>query len=273
MANQNKSGSASSSGLKTPQVPPLPPTGPANTGRKLTPKQEAARRRAQKRRRVQILVTTILVLVVATALIAIGIAVSQPTNFVNIPAQVSTDERPSELGPADAKVTVEEFTDYQCPFCKSWHEGGEQNLINDYVKAGKSVKLVVRQKAFLDRDAAQKESHLTAEAAVCAGDQKRFWDFHGALYANQPKGENTGYWTTNRLKELAKSLKLNEGTFNSCLDSNKYRTKVNNDASDAVNRGITGTPTFVVNGNAPITSGSYADVQKATDEALNTPAK
>ncbi len=240
--------------------------------RKLTPKQEAARRRAQKRRRNRLLITGGLVAVISAALIITGIALSQPTNFQQLPGTVVTDERPFEMGPADAKVTVEEFTDYQCPACKTWHESSQPRLLNDYIKAGKSVKFVIKQNPFLDTSTAQRESHVTTEAAYCASDQKRFWDFHDALYNNQPKGENTGYWTSDRLKELARQLKLNNDQFNKCMDSNTYRLKANADATAARDRNVTGTPSFFVN-NKLIAYKDYSDLQKAIDEVLNTPNK
>jgi protein-disulfide isomerase len=249
----------------TPKVAPV--GGPA-APRKLTPKQEAARRRAQKRRRVQLVITGAIVLVVAAALIALGISISQPTVFNNIPAATSVDERPFELGPADAKVVVEEYGDYQCPFCKQWHEDTQPLLINDYIKSGKSVKFVFKPFPFLDANSATRESHLTTEAAYCAADQKRFWDYDNAIYDNQPKSENSGYWTANRLKALAKALQLDTNQFNSCMDSNKYRSKATTDATDAQNRGVTGTPTFFVNGTA-VQGQDYASLKTAIDAALS----
>ena len=241
-------------------------------GRRLTPKQEAARRRAQKRRRIQLLVTSGVVLVLVVAVIIIAYAVSRPTNFVNIPAAATVDQRPFELGPADAKVTVDEYGDYQCPYCAIWHSSTQPQFVNDYITAGKSVKFVFKPYPFLDARSAQRESHLTVEAAYCAADQNRFWDYHNALYNNQPKDENSGFWTSDRLKELAKALKLDTSKFNSCLDGNTYRAKANADAAAAVSAGITGTPSFVVNGTI-ITSQNYSDLQKAIDEALNSPTK
>ena len=144
MANQNKPrqasnpvrNAASNNNLKnhensTTQIRPTATTSAANGNsgaRKLTPRQEAARKRAQKRRRTQLLITGGIVLVVAAALIILGISLSQPVNFNNIPATITTDAVPFQLGPSDAKVTVEEYGDYQCPFCEQFHAQDQPSL-------------------------------------------------------------------------------------------------------------------------------------------------
>lgn len=237
--------------------------------RKLTPKQEAARRRQQKRRQTQILVTGGIVAVIAVALIAIGIAVSQPTPFDLGANPKTTDARLGILdkGPADAKVVVEEYGDYQCPACRSWHESNQPKLLNDFINTNKSVRFVFKPFPFLDSNAGYRESHATAEAAYCAADQQRFWDFHDALYLNQPRGENTGYWTYNRLKELASKVNLDSNQFNSCLDTNKYRNKVTDDGSAATTLGVSSTPSFYVNGK-PMADNGYETLSKAINDAL-----
>jgi protein-disulfide isomerase len=241
-------------------------------GRKLTPKQEAARRRAQQRRRNQLLIISGVVVVAFVALIVLAITLSQPTNFSSIPTAITTDARPFELGPADAKVMIEEYGDYQCPICKTWHTDIQPQVVNTYINTGKSVRLVFKPFPFLDARAPQlNESHLMVQAAYCASDQSRFWDYHNALYDNQ-QAENSGFWTTDRLKNLAKVLKLDSDKFNSCLDSNKYKNQANNDATNASNRGITGTPTIIVNGKI-LSSFEFSEIQKAVDEALNSPTK
>lgn len=168
----------------------------------------------------------------AIAIIVAVVLLVQPSqrDITVAPAASATStsgiaERPFELGPADAKVVVEEYGDYQCPYCKLWDEQVQPQIISNYIKAGKSVKLVFRPFPFLDQGRSTQESHLALQGAYCAADQNRFWDYHNALYSNQPQGENTGFWTTTRLKSLAQSLGLNTSTFNSCLDSGKYKAK------------------------------------------------
>ncbi len=249
------------------QAPNTSPSNDNSNSRKLTPKQEAARRRVQKRRRTQLLVTGAIVLVIAAALIVIGISISQPVNFTNIPAAATTDARPFELGPADAKVIVEEFGDYQCPFCKQWEQQTQPQLVADYITTNKGVKFVFREFPFLDQNKGTRESHGSTEAAYCASDQKRFWDYHNALYDNQAPSENSGFWSNDRLKALAKTLKLDTNSFNSCMDSNKYRTQAITDATTAQNRGVSGTPTFFVNG-ALVKGSDYTALKTAIESAL-----
>lgn len=283
MANQNKPRQAANpvrsaaKSMRTSDQPSNPtrqtPNTPSSNGnsnsRKLTPKQEAARRRAQKRRRIQLLVTGVIVLIIAAALIIIGISISQPVSFTNIPATATTDAVPFTLGPADAKVIVEEYGDYQCPFCKQWEQQTQPQLIADYITTNKGVKFVFKDFAFLDASSPNRESHITAEAAYCAADQKRFWDYHNALYDNQPVSENSGFWTVDHLKALAKALQLDTAAFNSCLDSNKYRTQVTTDATAAQSRGVTGTPSFFVNGTL-ISGSDYTSLKTAIESAIAT---
>ncbi len=277
MANQNKSNrptEASRNGTTGEQgnlkTASRPASSASSGAPKLTPRQQAARRRAQKRRRTQLLITGGIIAVIAIALIIIGISISQPVNFDAIPAAANLDQRPFELGPADAKVTVEEYGDFQCPVCKTWHDNNQTKLVSDYITSGKSVKFVFRDFPFLDNNYATRESHLMAEAAYCASDQKRSWDFYNALYDNQ-KPENSGYWTSDHLKALAKSLKLDTGTFNSCMDSNKYRSKVNTDATTGNTKGVQGTPSFAINGTLLDLKdpNDYAKLSEAITNALN----
>jgi protein-disulfide isomerase len=188
------------------------------------------------------------------------------------PTAITTDTRPFELGPADAKVVIEEYGDYQCPYCKIWHDSIQSQIISTYINTGKSVKLIFRPFPFLDERYPQlNESHLMVQAAYCAREQNRFWDYHNALYSNQ-QNENSGFWTTDRLKSLANVLKLDTDKFNSCLDSNKYKDQANTDATNAIKRGINGTPTVIVNGKT-LTTPDFGEIQKAVDAALSSATK
>ena len=277
MANQNKSNrptEASRNGngnnaVKSPATRPLTTPAPPTPGtRRLTPRQEAVRRRAQKRQRTQLIVIGVIIAVIAAAAIIIGISITTPTNFEAIPAQATTDQHPFQLGPDNAKVTVEEYGDYQCPACKYWHDSNQQTFINDYITSNKSVKFVFRVFPFLDANPNEYDSHETGQGAYCASDQNRFWDFHNALYNNQ-KAEHSNYWTTDRVKDLAKTLKLDTTKFNSCIDTNKYKATVNQALTDGTNRNIHSTPSFFVNGTL-VESADYATLQKAVDAALTS---
>ncbi|HEY4494272.1 MAG TPA: thioredoxin domain-containing protein [Candidatus Paceibacterota bacterium] len=148
-------------------------------------------------------------------------------------APVSSSDR--VLGNANAPVTVIEYADFQCPFCGRFHQDAEQAVINTYVNTGK-VKFVYRDYAFLGP-----ESGRAAEAARCAGDQGKFWEYHGYLYSHQ-NGENRGAFSDPNLKSFAKTLGLNTSTFNSCLDSGKHAQEVADSTVEGSKAGVTGTP-------------------------------
>lgn len=285
MANQNKprpssnpnpvrKAAANMNPADQPATPPRPAaSGPvangraeASAGRKLTPRQEAARKRAQKRRRTQLIITGAIVVVIAAALIIVGIAVSQPVNFSSIPATITTDATAFQLGPSDAKVTVEEYGDYQCPYCEQFHAQYQAQIVSDYITTNKGVKFTFKPFPFIDQNKGNRESHTTVEATYCASDQKRFWDYHNALYNNQ-KPENSGFWTYDHLKALGKALQLDTSTFNSCLDNNKYKNTASDDATAAQTRGVSGTPTFFVN-NTLVSYTDYNSLKTAIESAI-----
>ena len=157
------------------------------------------------------------------------------------------------LGNKNAKVTLILYEDFQCPFCGAV-SGLEDNTdaikylkqvdptwtpflpeVNNYVKRGE-VQFVYRDWAFLGT-----ESIKSAEAARCAGDQGKFWEYHDYLYGHQ-RGENKGNFSNTNLKIFAKGLGLNTTSFNQCLDSGKYTQAVVDSKNEGVSAGITGTP-------------------------------
>lgn len=109
------------------------------------------------------------------------------------------------------------------------------------------------------------ESELAAQAAECANDQGRFWDYHDVLFANQ-EGENRGAFLSENLKRFAEALALDGMAFDSCLDSGKYASKVTDDTDEARQQGVNATPTILVNGKE-VTS-TLDDVRAAIQEEL-----
>ena len=109
------------------------------------------------------------------------------------------------------------------------------------------------------------ESELAAQAAECANDQGRFWDYHDVVYANQ-EGENRGAFLSENLKRFAEALALDGTAFDSCLDSGKYASKVTDDTDEARQQGVNATPTILVNGR-DVTS-TLDDVWAAIQEEL-----
>lgn len=144
-------------------------------------------------------------------------------------------------GSQSAPVTVTEYFDYQCPFCLRAAVGVLPAIEQEYVETGKA-KLEAKPIAILGD-----ESVLAAQAAECANEQGRFWDFHDILFANQGK-ERSGVFSADNLKRFAAALGLDTAAFGSCLDSGKYAAAVRQDTAAAQAAGVKSTPTLLVNG-------------------------
>jgi protein-disulfide isomerase len=198
-------------------------------------------------------VAVALVLVAAIALLDQGAAGSQPA--------ADADTQDKALGAADAPVLVIEYADYQCPYCKQFADGAEQQLREEYV-AGGQVRFVIRNLAFIGD-----ESVWAAEAAECAEDQDRFWDYHDKLYAEQ-RAENSGAFSQENLKQFAAELGLDTASFDSCLDSGKYRDQVRAERNEAQLRQIRSTPSLLVNGQLVENGANYAVLRAAIEAAL-----
>jgi protein-disulfide isomerase len=138
-------------------------------------------------------------------------------------------------GPEYAPVTIVKFEDFQCPYCKQFQPTVTE-LLSRY--NGK-IRLVHKD---LPLDSIHPQARQAAEAARCADEQDKFWNYHDKLYANAPK------FSAGDLTNYAKELGLNVGVFERCFASGKYRTIVKQDISDGVQLGLTGTPTFFING-------------------------
>jgi protein-disulfide isomerase len=138
-------------------------------------------------------------------------------------------------GPADAKVTIVEFSDFQCPFCSRAHDTVEE-VMRSY--AGK-VKLVYRQMPLTQL---HPNAMKAAEASLCAHEQGHFWEYHDTLFKNQSALQ------PDKLKEYATQLGLDAGKFNSCLDGSNKSDAVKADMKDGEGAGVQGTPAFFVNG-------------------------
>lgn len=127
----------------------------------------------------------------------------------------------------------------------------------EFVATGQ-VKVQMRPIAILGE-----ESQLAAQAAECANDQGRFWQYHDTLYANQANEHNSGVFSSENLKAFAEALALDTTAFNSCLDSGKYAAMVKNDTNAARQQGINKTPTIFVNGREVTASELRSAIQEA----------
>ena len=151
-------------------------------------------------------------------------------------------------GQKDAPVKIIEFSDYQCPWCKRFVDATELELERQYIDKG-LVQLEFHNFAILGGDAPpdQNESTLAAEAAECANDQGRYWEYHYKLFAEQ-RGENQGAFRPERLKQFASELGLDREDFDRCLDSHKHSDLILEQQRAAWEAGVRGTPSFLING-------------------------
>ena len=108
-----------------------------------------------------------------------------------------------------------------------------------------------------------------AEAALCAADQGKFWDYHDKLMEGLYTG-NSAASTVASLKQLATDLGLNAATFTSCLDGAKYTGRVNDEAAEAQKRGVTGTPAFFVNDTMIVGARPFETFKTAIENALKS---
>lgn len=151
-----------------------------------------------------------------------------------IRTQVGTEGAPFK-GPAKAPVTMVEFSDFHCPFCKRVLSTLAQ-LDSKY--SGK-IKLVFRDFPIEQLHPGAGKAH---EAARCANEQGKFWAYHDKLFANAPKT------SLDNLKAYAKEVGLDAAAFEKCLGSGKYQAAVQKDIEEGTRAGVTGTPTFFING-------------------------
>lgn len=188
-----------------------------------------------------------------------GVAPSaEPTLSV---AKVNVTAEDPVKGDPNAKVTVVEFADYQCPFCERFHKEVYKQIMKDYVDTGK-VRFVYKNLAFLG-----KESTDAANAALCAKEQNKFWEYHDYLFDHQ-SGENQGAFAIDKLKEFAVAVGLEPTQFNSCLDSAKYQAQVDADQAEANKNGFNSTPSTAV-GSVPIIGAQpYASFKAAIEAEL-----
>ena len=168
--------------------------------------------------------------------------------------QIATDDQPTK-GKADAAVTVVEFTDYQCPVCAQAQPVVER-LISEY---GDRVRFVIRDFPL----AQHKDAEKAAEAAEAAREQGKYWDFTAILFRNQSA------LGADMLKQYAGVLGLDRKRFDAALDSGKFAPQVERDVRDGERVGVTGTPTFFVNGRQ-VPERTYEALKAAIEAALKT---
>ncbi len=166
------------------------------------------------------------------------------------PKAVSIDDDPV-LGDKNAKVTIIEFVDYECPFCKRFFDDTLPQIKKEYIDTGK-VKLVMRDLPLSFHQNAHKESQA-AECAREQGGDSAYFKYHDEIF-KRTISNGTGL-ALDQLQVIANDIGLNGTTLRSCLDSEKYKAEVDRDLADASKYGATGTPSFFIGKSDP--SGTF----------------
>jgi len=148
--------------------------------------------------------------------------------------QFTNDGAPT-LGSKDARVTLVEFSDFQCPYCRA----AAPTLKQVAQKFGDKVLIVYRQSPITS---IHPFAFKAAEASLCAHDQLKFWEFHDALFQDQSK------LAVSDLKATARRLGMDGKKFDACLDAGRYVEQVQNDVKEAERIGSNGTPAIFING-------------------------
>jgi protein-disulfide isomerase len=175
--------------------------------------------------------------------------------------EVSLDDDPVK-GSQNAKVTIVEFSDFQCPFCQRFFLQTLPQIEEKYIKTGK-VRFVYRD---FPLTSIHPYAQKAAEAAECAYEQGKFWEYHDILFQKQSEWVVAG---ESKFKEYAQQLGLDTQKFNQCLDSGKYANEVQKDYNDGLKYGVSGTPTFFINGIEVVGAQPYNVFEQIIEQELN----
>lgn len=169
------------------------------------------------------------------------------------------------LGNKDAKVTLVEFSDFQCLYCRRLWKDTLPQLKKEYIDTGK-IKFTYRH---FPLPALHPQAQITAEASECANEQNKFWEFHDKAFEEQAKqGEGTISYTKDDIISWAQTIELDMSQFNSCLDSGKYTKNVQEDIDAGTKAGVSGTPAIFVNGQLIVGAQPFESFKATIDPLL-----
>jgi len=224
------------------------------------------RKQMQKQRMATLLVVGGGVLLIAAVIVILALGSKKTPSNNATPIAITPVARPmvdgNTMGDPNAPIKLVEYSDFQCPGCLYFYQQIETNLVAEYIATGKAHLTYRSMGKWIGS-----ESVAAAEAAYCASDQGKFWEYHDILFANWT-GENVGDFSTKRLIAYADSLGLDMDAFSSCLNNHKYNQKVTQDHDDGLQAGVEYTPTLFINGKMYTGSNSYAGIKAAIEAAL-----
>jgi protein-disulfide isomerase len=167
---------------------------------------------------------------------------------------VSVDDDPA-IGPVDAPITIVEFSDFNCPYCQRFQQQTFQPLLDAFPD---QIRFVYRDFPITSQD-----SFYAAQAAECAGDQDAYWEYHDALFSGVHGLGNSAY------RQYAEELGLDADALMACVDEGRYAEEVQADAQDASSLGVSGTPTFFINGIPMVGAQPLSRFTQVIDAELN----
>lgn len=171
---------------------------------------------------------------------------------------VSEDDDPI-IGDKNAPITMIEFSDFECPFCKRFFDESLSQIEKNYIEKG-YVKLVYRDFPLTN---IHPNAQKAAEAAECADEQGKWRAMHDIIFKNQQSG-----LSIDNFKKWAKEIKLDAKKFDECLNSDKYKAEVEKDLNDGLSYGVQGTPSFFINGELLVGAQPYQIFKSKFDSIL-----
>jgi protein-disulfide isomerase len=192
-------------------------------------------------------------------LVVVGVVLLQTQSLRSPVVASGRSGEGSSWGPADAKVTIMAFSDFNCSHCAAFALNQGRQLRAEYESTG-LVRFEFR--SFLISGAV---SANAANAALCAADQGRFWDYHDTLFSQQ--GLSASPFDKSLLKQYAGQLGLDSSSFNVCVDRDAHLQEVYQDNSLGRSKGVNATPTFFINGEKVEGAVPYSRM-KATIDAI-----
>jgi protein-disulfide isomerase len=239
----------------------------------MSKRQEIRQRRQRERTRNRILV----IILVAAGALLIAFAFIRPlilntqaiANATQVPVQVitprafTTQVNGVHLGDPNSKVKIDVYEDFRCSACLNYTQNYEPQIIQTYVETGK-VYYTFHSFIVIDGNDGTDASYRSANAAMCASEQGRFWDFHDTLFANQVT-ESATLFTDARLVSMAQNLGLDMTAFNKCYQAKQYAPDIQADITQAHSLNLTFTPSILVDGKV---IQSFGDVSAAIEAAL-----
>jgi len=206
------------------------------------------------------------VVIGAVAVIVVGIILLQ-VQSMNKP--VTTSGRITEgtaWGPVDAPVKIVEYADFGCTFCRQFALNQGKQLQQEYEKTGK---VRFDSRSFIIEGPSTRDA---ANAALCAAEQGRFWDYQDVLYGKSGTGQPQAVFAKAALKNYGAQVGLDATKFNACVDTGQYLPEVQRQHNEGAARGVKATPSFFINGKKIEGAAPYAEFKAAVDAALKASA-